>query len=278
MEKPKGVEILIIIADNNSNGTAKSIVDEFAKLAEIPICYSIEKTRGIAAARNNVLRQAQSNSITDLAFIDDDEYVDKDWLMTLWGYYLSSDADVVNGPVITTYPDPDTPKWIIKGGIHQMQIHRTGKELEWAPTNNVLFNFKKIVIQKDIWFDESFGLTGGSDADFFFRANLEGARILWNKSAIVYAPLERSRFTLGYLLMYSFRCSNEPRRFKDIHSNQKIKLWFFAFYQIFKGIFWVLLGGIFGKHRIYFGLARFTTGTGLLLGLLGLFVKIEQYR
>lgn len=274
---PLGLDCCILIADNDSQGSAKSIVESFSKDVGFSVYYEIESQRGIAAARNNVLHQAKSLSVTELAFIDDDEYVTPDWLNNLWNYYTSSSADVVNGPAITVYPD-DTPSWIIRGQFHQSPTFKTGQHREWAPTGNVLFNFLKLVCDWEICFDESFGLTGGSDADFFSRAHKKGASIIWTNNAIVYAPLEKSRFSLKYLLAHRFGCGNQKRLFLGKSLLHRIKIMCTGYYQISKGIFWILLGGVIGKHRVFFGLARFVEGAGLCLGTLGIFVKVEKYK
>ena len=76
MLKPKGLALCIIIADNDHEGSALTVVEEFNAMTLIPIYYTVEPKKGIAFARNNVLNTAKFHGITDLAFIDDDELVE----------------------------------------------------------------------------------------------------------------------------------------------------------------------------------------------------------
>jgi succinoglycan biosynthesis protein ExoM len=207
--RPDGVELCVIVVDNDGGATARSTVDAFKKNSTIPIYYEIERKRGIPCARNSVLNKAVQLGITELAFIDDDEYVDERWLLNLWTYYNNSDADVVRGFVKTIYPS-DTPAWIVAGNFHQRIQHATGTSFRWAATNNVLFNFKKIVVDQGFFFDESFPLKGGSDSAFFKRVHANGSMIRFLDNAVVYEVLAPDRMTVAYYLKRKWREINTP--------------------------------------------------------------------
>jgi glycosyltransferase involved in cell wall biosynthesis len=73
----------IIIADNDSDGSAKAIIGEYEKSCPVPLIYGWEPRRGISYARNCCLALAQSEWV---AFVDDDETVAEDWssCASLW--------------------------------------------------------------------------------------------------------------------------------------------------------------------------------------------------
>jgi len=275
--RPNGVEIIILVADNDENATAKSTIENFQSLSDIPIYYDVENEQGIPFARNNILKQAKELGVTELAFIDDDEYVDIKWLVTLWEYYVSSQSDVVRGLVKTVYP-PNTPGWIVKGQFYQRENYITGKVFTWSNTGNVLFNYKKLCIQWGLLFDESFKKTGGSDKDFFRRAHFKGASIVWVSEAIAYEPLEESRYRISYLLKRKFRTRNSQMNFKNLGIKRWIKLFIKSFFEIFKGIFSLPVNIFLGKHRIVKSLVNIILGTARILGLFKVHIKWEEYK
>ena len=276
IEKPVNNNFLIIITDNDPEGSARPIVEKFIKKAEIPVLYKVEKRRGIPFARNNILKQAGKLGVTELAFLDDDETADKFWLSRLFNYYIESGSDVVRGYVKTLYPD-DTPEWIKNGQFYQRKNRRTGERFTSASTNNVLFNFNKLCVEKRLEFDNSIGLRGGSDSDFFRRAYLEGAVITWKDDAVVYETLEKERYKLTYLLKRKFRTRNSRTFFKSLTAAGKIKIFAVSVFKIIKGIFFLPFGFCSGKHRIITALCSITEGSGRLLGLFGIHPGWDEY-
>lgn len=235
MKRPNNVELCLIIADNDSSKSAQAVVDKFRDILEITINYSIEKKQGIPFARNCILNKAKELDVSELIFIDDDEWVDQNWLINLWGYYCESNADVVYGYVGTEYPD-NCPSWIAEGLFFQRPKIKTGTVLMSAATGNVIFNFKKIVNEFGVVFDEKYGLTGGSDTDFFVRASMKGIIIKSVSNAIVFEMLEEDRCSLSYLFKRSFRTGNNFNRYKSKSIVKKFLLLGYSISQLLCGI------------------------------------------
>ncbi len=80
-----GCEILII--DNDANQSAKEIVKEFKNKTHYKMHYFVEKNAGLSNARNRALKEANSLNASHLAFVDDDEIVDKNWLWEHVNFY-----------------------------------------------------------------------------------------------------------------------------------------------------------------------------------------------
>ena len=70
----------IVVADNDESQSAKMVVSEFAARSDIAITYCVQPRRNIALARNTTVENATGDFI---AFIDDDEFPTKRWLLTL---------------------------------------------------------------------------------------------------------------------------------------------------------------------------------------------------
>src|SRR5207244_4301817 len=67
----------VVVADNDSQKSAERVVAEFGIKSRIEAIYCVELRQNIALARNKALEHAEGELI---AFIDDDEFPDRDWL------------------------------------------------------------------------------------------------------------------------------------------------------------------------------------------------------
>ncbi len=277
MKQDFGPGIRIIIADNDTNGSARAVARKYTNRASIPLSYKIEHKKGIAQARNNVLLQAKSFGVSELAFIDDDECVSEDWLVNMYEYYKDSGADVVRGPVITVYPE-NTPQWILKGGFYQRTTCETGQASRWANTGNVLFNFRKLVNQWGLWFNTDYGLSGGEDLDFFIRAYEKGALILWADNAVVYEVLDKKCFRVSYLLKRRFREHNDKHHFKKWSFGQRLKTFFAVLINIIKHILLLPINFFYPKHVRIKRFEKIAESAGYLTGVLGVPFYINEFK
>lgn len=277
MNLPEDAETVVLIADNDPAASAESTVEEFRKVTDFPVYYEMEKNRGIPFARNNIIKQGINLGITELAFIDDDEYAEENWLVNLWNYYKQSKADVVRGIVQTVYPK-DTPEWVVKGSFYQRKIFSENEVMTSASTNNVLFNFKKICLEKKMLFDENFGMKGGSDTDFFRKIYNSGLSIKATNEAVVFEELGKERFKLFYLLKRKFRTRNLKSSYKNMTVEKWLKMLLSAIYDILRGLVFLPINCFIGKHKIISSLCNLTTGTAKLLGLFGIHFLWEEYK
>ena len=95
----------IVVADNDIQETARDIVDSLQ--AELPrLNYFVEPRQNISHARNCTVNNACG---TWIAFIDDDEIADPNWLKAYWSLAKEKPADGYLGPVIpkVTHQIPD---------------------------------------------------------------------------------------------------------------------------------------------------------------------------
>lgn len=274
--KPQGIDWCLLIADNDKNSSAKGVVEDFRSQSQFPIFYVVETSSGIAATRNAVLKLGVEQRISELAFIDDDETVDPNWLAHSWLYYQSMESDVVTNRVITLYPH-NTPEWIKKGKFYDANPIQTGQLMYSAATGNVLFNFQKIVAEYQIFFDEDLGASGGEDTEFFLRVRQAGMDIKGVSNAIVYEMLDPSRFSLRYLLKRNFMTQNSRVRYKYKNNVGKIRLLFYSCFQVVKGVLFIFPGGVLGRVRIYKGLVDLVSGFGRIMAFFGIHLPNDLY-
>jgi glycosyltransferase involved in cell wall biosynthesis len=183
----------VIIIDNDKDRSASKVISSYNK----EIQYQVEETKNIALARNKAIESANGDLI---AFIDDDEFPCKEWLLQLYNTYSTYSCSGVLGPV-KPYFDSKPPEWIIRSGICERKSFETGKKLEWkfTRTGNVLLD-KQIFKNNKKWFNSSYGLSGGEDTEFFKRLMGNGYTFIWCNEAIVFETVPKSRWKKSYYL------------------------------------------------------------------------------
>jgi succinoglycan biosynthesis protein ExoM len=185
----------IVIADNDGARSAEPLVADFAARSTIPIRYCVEPRQNIALARN----MAVSNVEGDFAaFIDDDEFPEKDWLLALLSACESYGVDGVLGPVKRHF-DQAPPRWMAKSHFYDRRVNPTGTVVEWeeARTGNVLLR-KKVLQGDEAPFRPEF--RAGEDQDFFRRKIEQGCSFIWSADAVVYETVPPARWKRRYLL------------------------------------------------------------------------------
>ena len=96
----------IIVVDNNSTDQTAQIVSGFEKVK-----YVFEAKQGLAYARNCLLNNC-GNDTEYLGMLDDDETVDKDWILRMLEcFQLDERIAVVGGPYIPCF-EITPPAWM----------------------------------------------------------------------------------------------------------------------------------------------------------------------
>lgn len=180
--------VTIVVVDNEPTSTADVIVDEFGPITPIPIYYVHEPIRGIAAARNAVLETALDMEADWIAFIDDDEVAEPDWIAALMAERYRF-TPVLRGRRIHINPN-NSPFWALppKSGIH-----KEGKVVKSASTCNI--RFSRQLLDAGLRFDERLGISGGEDIDFFSRASAMGFEIKCTNHAVTHEFAHADRLT-----------------------------------------------------------------------------------
>lgn len=184
----------IVVIDNDARGSAWNVVRDF-----VGVRYEVEPKRGIAAARNRALAVVKTEWI---AFIDDDEVAAPNWLENLMRpEYLNT--PVLQGFQQFVYPRP-LPFWSTAKS-KRVRPSDEGMPRKTAVTNNVRFSME--LVRAGLRFDESIGLMGGEDIDFFSRARAAGFRIKFTNLAVTYEVVHRERVTFRHQIYRSYWCA-----------------------------------------------------------------------
>jgi succinoglycan biosynthesis protein ExoM len=204
---PRGqVGQTVIVIDNEPEPNNRAVVEEFGAV------YVHEPRRGIAHARNAAVEAALRPEPDFIAFTDDDAEPAEDWLLQLIEAQRTSNADVVRGRTVYTYPEP-LPRWILKPNRVKRRVTDAVKPAKplHVGANNVLFAAH--LIREDglgLRFDPRFNLTGGEDTDFFTRAWERGAFIVASDLPVIFeeVPAERCTYWRQVRRQYQFATGN----------------------------------------------------------------------
>ena len=186
----------IVVADNDRSESARTVVSEFRLRTTTELVYCVEPQQNIALARNRAL----THSVGDfIAFIDDDEFPGRNWLLRLFESCAEYGADGVLGPV-KPYFESQPPDWIIKGKFYDRLTHHTGFIIDWTEgrTGNLLFR-REILDGSANAFRSEFG-AGGEDRDFFRRMIGAGRVFVWCNEAVAYEIVPPVRWTRRFML------------------------------------------------------------------------------
>ncbi len=207
LEVGESIECTIIVVDNDGAGSAKPVVQCARQQERWPIVYEVEPERNISLARNRGVALALSSDAEFVAFLDDDETAEPNWIGELLRAQHEHSADIVWGPAIPLYP-ATIPPWIVRGGFFKSYRNwKTGTTFGLAYTSNVLVS-AGVLRSLQVPFDPAFGLGGGGDVDLFRRLSEKGARIVWAAEARVDDHVHLSRASASWILRRAFRTGN----------------------------------------------------------------------
>lgn len=273
---PYDTMLEIVVADNSEQEEAKELVEKIGKNYLFKLNYFSEKKHSIAAVRNKILRESLNLTADYVAFIDDDEYPDKNWLIELCKTIDKYECDVVSGDVTQIF-DKNISKSIKENYLFKNKKNRkTGDIRQTACSGNVIFS-TKLIKEKDLYFDENYGLMTGEDLNYFEKANDLGYKIVWCEEAIVFEIVEKKRQNLKYILARNFN-NGFLKIFNQKKKNKNI------FILIFKILINLLVFSILLLLSIFTGRKNFYNVLGKLFFTYGEFysilrkVPIEHYQ
>jgi succinoglycan biosynthesis protein ExoM len=190
-----GLAVRLTIVDNDETDALRSTIADLATELSLPVRYVHAPAKNISIARNAALDSADTDW---LAFIDDDETADEDWLATLLNH--RGRADVVVGRSQAIY-GPDQPGWLARCDFHSNTIEASPEN---AYTSNVLLNLR-LVREHGIRFREELGRTGGEDTVFFRQLAMAGARFVYEPEAVVREPVPDTRASMRWVRRRMYR-------------------------------------------------------------------------
>jgi glycosyltransferase involved in cell wall biosynthesis len=190
----------VLVVDDGSTDNTATVVQQAANnsndYSTTAVRYVFQNKGGEARARNRGIKAACGRWI---AFIDDDELAEADWLGELYGVARTKGADCVDGPIHLLLPANFQAGLAPRIRAHLGEKFVTSDDGRKSPkdtlgTNNVLLNTAIFGQIGD--FDVAIGYgpeAYGTDADFFTRLEDGGFKIAYAPRALVHHVIPESR-------------------------------------------------------------------------------------
>jgi succinoglycan biosynthesis protein ExoM len=264
----------VVVIDNDPDASARSVVDSIDGMPFV-VRYAHERRRGISHARNRAVAEAADADW--IAFLDDDEEPEPEWLDELLRVQVAHAADVVAGPVPPRYEAP-APGWVLRGRFHEPPRRPTGSPLPYADTGNVLVR-ASLFRDFPAPFASSLALAGGEDTHFFLRVARAGHRIVWADTAVAWEWVPPSRVRLPWLLRRAFRRGNTWALLeRELDPSWRVLALRIArgAGRIVRGTVLLPLSLLRGRHAVVQTLRGMCFGAGSLAGVAG--YRYDEYR
>ena len=267
--KQAAPKVHVIVVDNDSIPSAKSLVDSFSgRLANL--IYVNETRRGLVYARNAIL-DAVPLEVSWLASLDDDEVPPTNWLEALCKTAKAHTCDIVIGAVEPRFLSKNPPDWAIKSSIYRTGPFDEGVPTKFASTHNVFMSMS--MIRENQWrFDQRFNLSGGEDEHFFHRAFSAGYKGVASANATVIEEIPESRLDLRWIWRRYWRMGTTLTHIDKDQANPAARLTIRilkSFARIGSGAVSTALSPLRGQLSAINGLTDVARGLGALAGLFG---------
>jgi succinoglycan biosynthesis protein ExoM len=252
----------VVVCDNDPARSAEAVVAEFRAASTLPVIYVSEPRKNIALARNAALAAASGDFI---AFIDDDEFPEPDWIDHMLQACVGHGAAGILGPVRPHFETPP-PAWIVRGGFCERPEHPTGRVMHWEESRTGNLLFRRGILEGEAQpFREEFG-SGGEDKDFFMRMSQRGLVFRWCNEGIAWETVPPERWTRRYMLHRALLRGNNILK----HPGQQLGL--LARSVVAVPVYSVMLPAtlLMGHHVFMKYCIRFCDHAGRLLGAVGL--------
>ena len=208
-------EVSICIADNDPTETARPVAEEMS--SRVRVRYATQPKKSISLTRNVSLTLGSGELV---AMVDDDEDVPGTWLLSHLRALVSHDAEISHGPVTPVFHRA-APGYLMRSGMYGSTSNPvSGSTTGFIPsTNNCMF-YRSLLSRLDHGFDETFGLTGGEDAEFFQRLRLAQARSIWCREAEIKEWIPPERTTIRWVVLRRYRCGITWARRMAMHEQE----------------------------------------------------------
>lgn len=197
----------LVLVNNRSTDSTEQICTSFQQNhPELNIQYVIEDQQGLSYARNRGMKEAKGDWFV---FLDDDAFVESDYLNQLQQYILTiPDMAAFGGRIYPLFEDGRQPDWLCHWNRSWLSALDKGAKIttfrgkEFPIGANMGF-CRKLADQCGV-FDTTLGrsgknLIGGEEKDYFYRIKATGSQIYYLPKIAVQHCIPPSRTTYDYI-------------------------------------------------------------------------------
>lgn len=193
----------IVVVDNASTDHTGQVIAAAARASHVPIRGVVEYERGVAAARNRGLSEALGQWI---AFCDDDQVADPDWLRELLVMARKTGARLIGGAIRLQLPEPGRR---LATEIRAMMGESVGMDREQRYTRRNSPGTGNMLVHRSVFnqvgaFDQNLQ-EAGEDTDLFRRVRAAQIETWYTPAAIVRHVIPPYRLKEEYLRWSSQR-------------------------------------------------------------------------
>jgi len=206
-ERVYGLDIEIVIADNDPEGSAKDTAAELAADYETPVIYTHVPEPGVSNARNGALTVATGRYIL---FLDDDMEALAPWAQSMIDAANRFDAALVFGPVKAVMPEAGNPVYEYMQPLFSRKFSKEDGLIDRGiGSGNCLIDRESLTLPSPP-FNPELNKTGGEDDHLFRQLEHQGVRIAWTNAAKTYEHVPAHRANLRYVWRRNFAFGQAP--------------------------------------------------------------------
>ena len=190
----------VVLVNNNSPGNTAELFQEFQrKNPTLQTRYCEEMNQGLSFSRNHAIQHANFELIT---FLDDDAFIDEDYLTVLVDEFSASpDIMAIGGKILLHYEDT-IPKWENRFLNSLLGYFNKGDEKLQFTSNDYPrgsnMAFRTPVFAEIGGFDLTLGrigsdLSGGEEKDLFNKLYKHNMKVVYLPNALVYHSVSLER-------------------------------------------------------------------------------------
>lgn len=229
---PKDYEVLII--DNKSTDNTANIAKKFIEEnPSVQAQYLLEENQGHTYARNRGIKEANGKY---LSFIDDDAFVEQNFIKGIMEYFSNHiHVQALGGKIIPEY-ETGRPKWMSKfllPLVSALDMGSSPKRFKGSKFPiGANMSFRKEVFEKYGLFDVELGrrgseLEGGDEKEVFIRLKRNNEEIHYVPTVVVKHIIPEKRIKIDYIkgLALGVGTSERKRLKKSSFSETAKKIW-----------------------------------------------------
>ena len=197
----------IILVNNMSTDNTEAECQKFEHdYPNVNFRYFVETNQGLSYARNRGIKESQGDT---LLFLDDDSYIQNDYLINLQKQLDTyPDADAFGGKIDPVFESGEAPKWLSKWNYSWVSAIDMGDKVcqfkGKAFPIGANMGIKKAMLEKAGAFNPQLGrskknLMGGEEKDLFERIRQQGGNIYYFPDVLVQHVIPPSRTTKDYV-------------------------------------------------------------------------------
>lgn len=264
---PKNIKTEILVVDNDEGKSAERVVSKFSQ--KLSIHYVSEIHKGLSNARNAALRESMNYGASHIAFIDDDEIADINWLVNHIEFYQKfEDIYISSGPTYKKFEN-NYPSYIINNSVFTTNSSKQlGDYKKTCASGNVFFPLN-IIKDSNIYFSIDFNFSGSEDTDFFSRLSERGYKIGWNYNAVNFELINDERANIKWILNRAFHNGYSVSLTRFLNQENFYKRLFYIIEKFFTLLinFIIIIFSIpFGMTKFLNSVTRFVKNVGKFLG------------